>query len=156
MFHKKNLTVWVMCFSTLLFFNVVTAQKSAKVDQVIELKVVQNLMKFDKELIQVKAGTTVQIVFLNPDFMQHNFVLIKPKTLDKVGEAADKMAQDPNGAKVNYVPKMPEVLQSTPLVNPEGKFTLTFKVPALPGDYPFICTFPGHWRLMKGVMKVTK
>ena len=156
MSRKKNLTVCVMSLSLLLFTYVVTAQKSGKVDQVIALKVVQNVMKFDKELLQVKAGTTVQIVFQNPDFMQHNFVLIKPKTLDKVGEAADKMAQDPNGAKVSYVPKMPEVLQSTPLVNPEGKFTLTFKVPALPGDYPYICTFPGHWRLMKGVMKVTK
>jgi azurin len=86
--------------------------------------------------------------------MQHNLVIIKPKTLEKVGAAADKMATDPNGAKLNYVPKMPEVLQATPLVNPEGKYTLKFKVPMITGSYPYICTFPGHWRIMKGVMKV--
>jgi azurin len=34
--------------------------------------------------------------------------------------------------------------------------TLRFFAPDEPGDYPYICTFPGHWRVMKGVMKVTK
>jgi azurin len=73
-----------------------------------------------------------------------------------VGAAADDLARDPNGAKLNYVPRMPEVLAATPLVNPAGKYTLTFKVPAAAGDYPYVCTFPGHWRIMKGVLKVTK
>ena len=86
-------------------------------------------MKFDKQLITAKAGTTIQIIIQNPDFMQHNFVLTKPGTLEKVGAAADRLAQDPNGVKINYVPKMPEVLIATPLINPAGKFTLTFKVP---------------------------
>jgi azurin len=49
---------------------------------------------------------------------------------------------------------MPEVLQATPLINPEGKYTLKFRVPMVTGSYPYICTFPGHWRIMKGVMKV--
>lgn len=94
--------------------NIAAKTSSAKVDQVITIKVIKNVMKFDKELIKVKAGTTIQIVLINPDFMQHNLVLIKPKTTEKVGAAADKLAQDPNGAKMNYVPKMPEVLQATP------------------------------------------
>ncbi|MEO6650630.1 MAG: PVC-type heme-binding CxxCH protein [Chitinophagaceae bacterium] len=134
----------------------VAASPKDKPTQVITIKVLKDVMKYDKALITVKAGTTVQIIIQNPDFMQHNFVLVKPRMMDKVGAAADKMAQDPNGAKLNYVPKMPEVLQATPLINPGGKFTLTFKVPNTPGDYPYICTFPGHWRIMRGVMKVSK
>jgi azurin len=63
---------------------------------------------------------------------------------------------DPNGTKLNYVPRMPEVLQATPLVNPGGKFTLTFTVPKTPGDYPYVCTFPGHWRIMQGILRVTQ
>jgi len=74
----------------------------------------------------------------------------------KVGAAADKMAQDPKGAERQYVPKMPEVLFYTPLVNPEQTFKLRFKVPDALGDYPFICSFPGHWRIMNGIMKVIK
>ncbi|MBA2762396.1 MAG: dehydrogenase, partial [Segetibacter sp.] len=126
------------------------------VAKVIVVKVVRDVMKFDKTLITAKAGTVVKIVLQNPDHMQHNLVLIKPKTLEKVGAAADKLATDPNGTKLNYVPRIPEVLQATPLLNPGGKFTLTFTVPDTPGDYPFVCTFPGHWRIMKGVMRVTK
>jgi azurin len=133
-----------------------TAEKTNKVDKVIVMKVVKDVMKFDKELITAKAGSTVQIVLQNPDFMQHNLVLIKPGTLQKVGAASDKLAQDPNGAKMNYVPRMPEVIKATPLVNPGGKYTLTIQIPDTPGDYPYVCTFPGHWRIMKGVMRVTK
>lgn len=36
------------------------------------------------------------------------------------------------GAKRGTALKNSELLQSTRLVNPEGKFTLTFKVPAMP------------------------
>jgi azurin len=88
--------------------------------------------------------------------MQHNLVLIKPNTLEKVGAAADQLAQDPNGLKMSYVPIMPEVLKATPLINPGSKFVLTVVLPAEPGDYPFVCTYPGHWRMMNGILRVTK
>jgi azurin len=134
----------------------VAATVKPAVAKVIVVGVIKDVMKFDKSLITAEAGSVVQIVFRNPDHMQHNLVLIKPQTLEKVGAAADKLASDPNGTKLNYVPRMPEVLQATPLLDPGGKFTLTFTVPNAPGDYPFVCTFPGHWRIMKGVMRVTK
>jgi azurin len=56
---------------------------------------------------------------------------------------------------MNYVPKMPEVLFSTKLINPSETVKVRFRVPAEAGDYPFICSFPGHWRIMNGVMTVT-
>jgi uncharacterized protein len=31
---------------------------------------------------------------------------------------------------------------------------LEFVAPEEPGDYPYVCTFPGHWRVMNGLMKV--
>ncbi len=125
------------------------------VEKVIVIKVVKDVMKYDKTLITARAGSVVQIVFENPDHMQHNFVLAKPKSLEKVGAAADKLAMDQNGTKLNYVPRIPEVLQATPLINPGGKYTLTFTLPNIPGDYPFVCTFPGHWRIMNGILRVT-
>ncbi|WP_276088034.1 plastocyanin/azurin family copper-binding protein, partial [Pedobacter sp. JY14-1] len=131
-------------------------QAEGKADQVITITPVVNAMKFDLKSFTVKAGTTVEVVFKNIDFMQHNLLILQKGSMDKVGAAADQMAQDPKGAEKQYVPKMPEVLFYTPLVNPEESFKLKFKVPAVTGDYPFICSFPGHWRLMNGVMKVTK
>jgi azurin len=132
------------------------APKTTQIDKVIVVKVLKNVMKFDKQLLTAKAGTTIQVVLQNPDFMQHNWVLTKPKMMEKVGAAADKLVQNPNGAKMNYVPRIPEVLTATPLINPGGKYTLTVKIPDTPGDYPYVCTFPGHWRIMNGVLRVTK
>lgn len=125
-------------------------------EAVISLKVVEHVMKFNKSTFTVKAGQSVTIHLENPDFMQHNMVIAKPGTLKKVGAAADQMVQDPNGAEKNYVPAIPEILFASKLLNPEEKQTLKFIAPSTPGDYPFVCTFPGHWSIMNGIMKVVK
>ena len=123
---------------------------------VIELKVVPEMLQFDKKLIQVKAGQKVVINLENPDGMQHNFLLIKPGSLQKVGKAADEMLSDPKASEKQYVPQIAEVLFSTKLVNSGETVTLEFTVPTTPGDYPYVCTFPGHWRGMNGILRVTK
>jgi len=123
---------------------------------VIELKVVPEMLQFDKKLIQVKAGQKVVVNLENPDGMQHNFLVLKPGSLQKVGKAADEMLSDPKASEKQYVPKIPEVLFSTKLVNSGETVTLEFTVPNIPGDYPFVCTFPGHWRGMNGILRVTK
>ncbi len=128
----------------------------AKADQKVKIAVVKNAMKYDTKTFTVKAGSIVEVEFTNPDFMQHNLLILQKGSLDKVGAAADKLAQDPKGIEQNYVPKMAEVLFATKLINPEESVKLKFRVPADAGDYPFICSFPGHWRIMNGIMKVVK
>jgi azurin len=123
---------------------------------VITIKTIKNEMKYDLTEFVVEAGKAVELVFENTDFMQHNLVITKVGEKEKVGMAADKLAMDPDGAEKNYVPEMPEVLYATAIINPEEKVVLKFNAPTAPGDYPFICTFPGHWRIMQGVMKVVK
>lgn len=132
------------------------ALSKAKVDQTVKISVVQNAMKYDTKTFTVKAGSMVEIEFYNPDFMQHNLLIIQRGSMEKVGGEADKLAQDPKGIDQNYVPKMPEVLFSTKLINPRETIKLKFRVPADAGEYPFICSFPGHWRIMNGIMNVVK
>ncbi len=121
---------------------------------VVTIKTVKNEMKYDLSEFVVQAGKPIELRLENVDFMQHNLVIVKPGTKDKVGAAADKLAADPNGADMNYVPRMGEVLFATVLVNPDQTAILKFTAPSQPGIYPFICTFPGHWRIMQGNMKV--
>ena len=102
----------------------------------------------------VAPGQTVQIILENTDAMQHNLVITKPGMKEKVGKAGDAMMKDEKGAEKNYVPNLPEVLYAMPLVNPGQSYKLTFKAPAKTGDYPYVCTFPGHWTLMNGMMHV--
>ena len=130
------------------------AAKPTEKGATINIKVVEHEMKFDQESFTVEAGQKVTVNFINPDFMQHNFLVIMPGTLEKVGKAADALARDPKGAEKNYVPNMTEVIVATPLVDPQGRETLVFTAPDKPGLYPFVCTVPGHWRMMNGIMKV--
>jgi azurin len=40
------------------------------------------------------------------------------------------------------------------MVYPQDQFSIFFRAPDKPGRYPFLCTFPGHWMVMNGVMIV--
>ncbi|SOE21875.1 putative membrane-bound dehydrogenase domain-containing protein [Spirosomataceae bacterium TFI 002] len=135
-------------------WNVVEEEKLDANAKLITIRAIREEMKYDLTKFTVKAGETVSIEFVNPDAMQHNLVIVKPGAMEKVGLAADKMMTDEKAMEKNYVPALTEVLQATPLINPDTLYRLTFKAPSKPGDYPFVCTFPGHWRLMNGIMTV--
>ena len=120
----------------------------------IRIKTIREAMKYDLKEFTVKPGQQVEIILENPDAMQHNLVITRPGAMEKVGKAGDAMMKDDKGAEKNYVPSLSEVLFYTPLVDPGRSFTLKFKAPTTVGDYPYVCTFPGHWTLMNGMMKV--
>lgn len=122
----------------------------------IKLSTLPAKMLFNKENITVTAGRSVSLLFENPDLMPHNVVIVKPGTAEKVGEAVDAMAKLKDGFEKNFIPDLSDVLFATPLVNSGKNFQLNFKAPEQPGDYPFICSFPGHWRVMKGILKVVQ
>ena len=60
-----------------------------------------------------------------------------------------------DGMARNYVPDTPDVLYHSALLKPEATDTIFFVVPEKPGDYDFICSFPGHAMMMKGIFRVT-
>ena len=120
----------------------------------MEMSVIPGQMKFALPRFTAKPGQRVRITFTNPDDMQHNMLMLRPGTLEAVGALADAMAATPDGAERNYVPPTPDVMAFTPLVDPGKSFTLEFTAPRQPADYPYVCTFPGHWRVMQGVMTV--
>ena len=120
----------------------------------IKLTAVEAKMAFDQTKLVVPAGKAVSLLFENPDLMPHNVVIVRPGSVQRVGEAADAMAQLPDGFERNFVPDSPDVLFYTPLVQAGKSHRLAFKAPAEPGEYPFLCSFPGHWRVMQGVLTV--
>ena len=69
-------------------------------------------------------------------------------------DAANEMAKSPEGAKKHFIPEDERILQATKLLDPHSSETLRFLAPGKPGIYPYLCTFPGHWVLMKGEMIV--
>lgn len=122
---------------------------------VVHLSALPGKMRYDRDTIPIPAGKTVTLIFTNNDQMAHNVVIVKPGSWEAVGEAADEMALSEDGYQRHFVPENPGVLFWTPLIGSDETFRLNFTAPAQDGNYPFICTFPGHWRMMKGILRVT-
>ncbi|MBP8256130.1 MAG: hypothetical protein KAX37_02310 [Opitutaceae bacterium] len=109
-------------------------------------------MRFDQAELQVKAGERIQFVLRNDDDMLHNFVLCAAGRGEAVGRAALELGL--SGAEMSYVPNTEDVLYHTAVVMPGATDRLFFAAPALRGDYDFICSVPGHFVTMKGVLHV--
>jgi len=150
-----------LLITTLAFFSLSAMAQDADV-ATIELKPhAQNPLGYDKTELSVKAGQKVKLTLNNTGSIApqpHNFLLVKPGKLDAVGALANAMLADPQGMAKSYIPEAakPDLLANTKLVQPNQTETIEFTAPAEEGDYPYLCTFPGHWLLMKGVMHVTK
>jgi azurin len=120
----------------------------------ITISALEGQLKFDVTHFEVKPRQRVRLTFVNPDLMQHNLLLLRPGTTEAVGALADALLATPDAADRGYVPPTPDVIRYTPLVEPGETTVLEFTAPRDTGEYPYICTFPGHWRVMQGVMSV--
>jgi len=120
----------------------------------IQIASVANEMKFDKTALTVPAGAEVHVVLKNNATMStlpHNWVLVKTGTEASVAAAGLKRG-DPAG----YIDVMDrDMLAFTPLAKPGETTQVTFTAPSEAGAYPYICTMPGHYMLMKGLLTVT-
>jgi putative heme-binding domain-containing protein len=122
--------------------------------RVVKIGTVYERMAYDRETIAVQAGRPVLFVLENADVMPHNFVITRPGAMQKVGELAEASAQNPAFAKQNFVPTTADVLAASGLMQPQASQRILFTAPTEPGVYPYVCTYPGHWRRMFGAMYV--
>ena len=120
--------------------------------QEIVIRPVGDQLKYETESFTVKAGARVKLVMDNVatlPAMQHNVVILQPGAdINAVGTAAIQAGPDNQ-----YIPDDPAVLFHTPMAQPGQRVEVEFTAPEA-GEYPFICTFPGHYSVMKGVMRV--
>jgi uncharacterized cupredoxin-like copper-binding protein len=121
---------------------------------VVLLKTLREQMIYDKLSFDVEAGKPVAIILENNDIMPHNFVIVKPGTLEDVAMKSQTMPPVPDKEGRLYIPESNNVLAATKMLEPGQKQKLTWTAPAEPGKVPFLCTFPGHWVRMKGEIVV--
>ncbi len=114
-------------------------------------------MKYNVTTINAKPGETLRVVLKSTGSipkiaMAHNFVLL---VLGADVDAFLKSAM--NARDTDYVPadQKAKVLAASKLAGPGETVEVTFKAPAKPGSYPYMCTFPGHYTAgMKGNLVV--
>jgi azurin len=111
-------------------------------------------LQFATRRLKASPGERLSLTFTNPDHVPHNFVLVKPGALASVGGQINRLIAEPGAAARHYVPGSPEVLVWTDMVNPKGSTTIHFAAPPAAGEFPFLCSFPGHWQVMNGVLVV--
>jgi putative heme-binding domain-containing protein len=124
--------------------------------RVIRVGTVLEQMRYDVDRIVVQAGRPVEILFENVDMMPHNFVVTKPGALEEVGLLAEATATQPDAAARQYVPISDRVLLASRLLQPRETQRLSFTAPSQMGVYPYVCTYPGHWRRMYGAIYVVE
>jgi azurin len=111
-------------------------------------------LQFSTKTLEVKAGEKIKLTFANPDVVPHNWALLQPGTLEKIGEMTNRLVNDPDAYLRHYVPESKDVICYTDIVNPKEEFSIFFEAPKKPGRYPYLCTFPGHWMVMNGELVV--
>ena len=124
--------------------------------RVVRIHTVEEEMRYDIPHFAVEAGRPVQVVLKNEDLMPHNLVVTAPGALQVVAQEGALLGPNPGFEGKPYVPKRPDVLYATGMVQSRQQERLTFTAPSEAGEYPFVCTFPRHWMRMYGVMIVVK
>jgi len=130
------------------------SKESATKEQVAVTIKSNDQMKYDLSEIKVPANSSVTLTLVNEGKMQkeamgHNFVLLKQGT-----DVADfAMRAISAGIEKDHIPAGNETIAHTGLTGGGESVTITFDAPAI-GSYDFICSFPGHWGIMKGKLVV--
>jgi azurin len=114
-------------------------------------------MKYSLTSIEAKPGEEITVILTNigsqpKEVMGHNWILLK------TGSDAGAFSTAAAAAKAtDYFPTAlaDQVLARIELLGPRKSGQVTFKAPAAPGEYPFLCSFPAHFQVgMKGVLVV--
>lgn len=115
-------------------------------------------MQFDIKNFEVKAGSQIKLTLKNvgqiPKIaMGHNLVVLK-KGITAVAFGQKALGAGANAT--NALPKslMGDVIAATKLLGPAESDSIEFTAPKEPGSYEYVCTFPGHFALMRGTMTV--
>ena len=110
-------------------------------------------MIYDKNKIEVNSGKNIVLTLnhkgkVSKEFMGHNFVLLKK------GVNVDEYAKKAVLAKSNdYIPDSDETIAYTKMLGGGESTTISFVAPEA-GIYNYICSFPGHYMMMRGELIV--
>lgn len=122
------------------------------VDAELMVATARNAMRYETLRVEAPAGATVRLVVDNATTtspaMVHNVVVVASEAdVERVGRAA--------AGERDNIPDDAAILAYTPLAGPGERRAVVFTMPA-PGEYPFVCTYPGHFQFMQGTLVSTE
>lgn len=141
-------------FIVLIFLSL--SQLSMGNSSVVEKIIIESndRMRFNTKKISVSEGSVIELTLVHTgkrskSEMGHNFVLLNQ------GENIRDFAMDVKDLKKNgFIPELKtNIIAFTKVIGGGESTTITFKSPEK-GTYPYLCSVPGHFGLMKGVLIV--
>jgi azurin len=114
-------------------------------------------MKYSVTDITAQPGEEIRIRLISKGVipkvaMAHNVVVLEIET-----DIETLLKEGGPHRDTDFIPPsmLQQVIAKTPLAGPGERVQIKFKVPEQPGDYPFLCTFAGHYQAgMKGTLTV--
>lgn len=119
----------------------------------------QDNMQFSETLIEAEPGETIRIVLevksnMPKTAMAHNVAIVDQGVNMEEFVLASMGEQDNEYIAPSYED---QVIAATEMIGGGDTSTIEFTVPENPGDYTYVCTFPGHYFAgMKGVLRVAE
>jgi azurin len=146
----------VPVFSVSSVFSVLSvltaAAQPTAVDTTITIRAVGSTLEFQPARLSLKTGLRVRLRFVNDGTLPHNLAL--PRSEDDLDAMATAAYQ---AADADYVPAAwrPRLVTYTTLASPGQAVEATFVVPP-PGEYTYVCLFPGHANSMLGTLRALR
>ncbi len=129
-----------------------STQDEGPVERTVTIRTSGSNLSFEPDAISLKAGTRVTIQYINDGVLPHNLVVLRSEDdLDDLGAAAYE------AEATGFVPldEKDKLIAYTGLAAPGATVTVTFVVPP-PGEYTFVCLFPGHYNVMLGTLRALR
>ena len=114
-------------------------------------------MKYSVPTITAKPGEQLRIRLTSKGAMPKIAMAHNVVVLNKSASVTDFVTVAMNARATDFIPadKKADILAHTALAGAGETVEVTFKVPAAAGDYPYLCSFPGHFQAgMKGTLTV--
>ena len=126
-----------------------------KPDHSVMIKTNTGTLAYDTDLVEVTPGASVAVTLENNDDLQHNIVFLSvPGEESGARLALDAINLGGEGMARNWIPESDSILAASNMVNPHESARIFFRAPDRDESYPYVCTFPGHAQVMKGMMAV--
>jgi azurin len=114
-------------------------------------------MKYSITAMEAKPGEALKVVLTNngtlpKEVMGHNWILLKAGSDAAAFDAAASTAK-----ATGYIPPSltDEIIAHIDQLGPHQSGEVEFTAPTVPGDYPFLCSFPAHYQVgMHGILTV--
>ena len=130
-------------------------EEFAQPDHEVVIGMLVGKLRYDTEAFQVSSGSKVKLSLTNNDDVPHNWVLCDQGRDGMVAVVEASLELGERAIKEQFIPKHRDLLIASKLLAKGEQQDLYFRAPSKHGDYHYVCTFPGHAAVMRGVMTVS-